>query len=145
MGTRRGRGGTRIKTPHRLWLSCGPGNMTAAACADPAKFDMLRLELGYRETMSIVQVQLPDELKSMIDRQVAEGHAASEADYVAEALRLYADLLDSDDEIAEIVERAEADIAAGRYVTVRTGADSEVLHEAAMDRLRMRLATDASR
>ena len=95
--------------------------------------------------MSIVQVQLPDELKSMIDRQVAEGHAASEADYVAEALLLYADLLDSDDEIAEIVERAEADIAAGRYVTVRTGADSEVLHEAAMDRLRMRLATDASR
>jgi Arc/MetJ-type ribon-helix-helix transcriptional regulator len=94
--------------------------------------------------MGVVQVQLPDELKSVIDRQVAEGRAASEADYVTEALRLYADLLDSDDEIAEIVERAGADIAAGRYVTVRSSADNEALHEAAMERLRARLATDAS-
>ena len=94
--------------------------------------------------MGVMQVQLPDELKFIIDRQVAEGRAASAADYVTEALRLYADLLDSDDEIAEIVERADADIAAGRYVTVRTRADSETLHEAAMDRLRLRLATDAS-
>jgi Arc/MetJ-type ribon-helix-helix transcriptional regulator len=94
--------------------------------------------------MGIVQVQLPDELKSIIDRQVAEGRAASEADYVNEALRFYADLLDSDDEIAGIVERADADIAARRYVTVRTKADSEALHEAAMDRLRMRLVADDS-
>jgi Arc/MetJ-type ribon-helix-helix transcriptional regulator len=92
-----------------------------------------------------MQVQLPDWLKSIIDRQVAEGRAASEADYVTEALHLYAELLDSDDEIAEIVERADADVAAGRYVTVRTQADSEALREAAMDRLRTRLATDASR
>ena len=94
--------------------------------------------------MGVVQVQLPDELKSVIDRQVAEGRAASEAAYVTEALRLYADLLDSDDEIAEIVERAEADISAGRYVTVRTPADDEALHKAAMERLRARLASDAS-
>jgi Arc/MetJ-type ribon-helix-helix transcriptional regulator len=38
--------------------------------------------------MGVVQVQLPDELKSVIDRQVAEGRAASEAAYVTEALRL---------------------------------------------------------
>jgi Arc/MetJ-type ribon-helix-helix transcriptional regulator len=95
--------------------------------------------------MGIMQVQLPDGLKSIIDRQIAEGRAASAADYVTEALHLYADLLDSDDEIAEIVERADADIAAGRYVTVRTQADSDALHDAAMDRLRARLATDASR
>jgi Arc/MetJ-type ribon-helix-helix transcriptional regulator len=56
--------------------------------------------------MGVVQVQLPDELKSIIDRHVAEGRAASEAAYVTEALRLYAELLDSDDEIAEIIERA---------------------------------------
>ncbi|HME26208.1 MAG TPA: hypothetical protein VKI44_33590 [Acetobacteraceae bacterium] len=94
--------------------------------------------------MGVVQVQLPDELKSIIDRQVAEGRAVSEADYVTEALRLYADLLDSDDEIAEVVERADADIAGGGYVTVSTPTDSEALHEAALDRLRTRLATDAS-
>jgi hypothetical protein len=68
----------------------------------------------------------------------------SKAAYVTEALRLYAELLDSDDEIAEIVERAEGDIAAGRYVTVRTQADSEGLHEATMDRLRAQLAIDSS-
>ena len=95
--------------------------------------------------MGVVQVQLPDELKSIIDRHVAEGRAASEAAYVTEALRLYAELLNSDDEIVEIVERADADIAAGRYVTVRTQADSEALHEATMGRLRVKMATDASR
>ncbi len=94
--------------------------------------------------MGVVQVQLPDELKSIIDRHVAEGRAASEAAYVTEALRLYAELLDSDDEIAKIIERADADIAAGRYVTVRTQADSEASHKAAMDRLRAQLAIDAS-
>jgi Arc/MetJ-type ribon-helix-helix transcriptional regulator len=94
--------------------------------------------------MGVVQVQLPDELKSIIDRHVAEGRVVSEAAYVTEALRLYAELLDSDNEIAEIVERADADIAAGRYVTVRTQADGEALHEAAMDRLRAKLAIDAS-
>jgi Arc/MetJ-type ribon-helix-helix transcriptional regulator len=98
----------------------------------------------FRKHMGVVQVQLSDELKSVIDRQVAEGRAASEADYVTEALQLYADLLDSDDEIAEIVERADADVTAGRYVMVRTRADDEALHEAAMERLRVRLAPDPS-
>jgi Arc/MetJ-type ribon-helix-helix transcriptional regulator len=51
--------------------------------------------------MGVVQVQLPDELKSIIDRHVAEGRAASEAAYVIECLPLYAELLDSDHEIAE--------------------------------------------
>jgi Arc/MetJ-type ribon-helix-helix transcriptional regulator len=95
--------------------------------------------------MGVVQVQLPDDLKSIIDRHVAEGRAASEAAYVTEALRLYAELLDADGEIAEIVQRADADIAAGHYVTVRTQADSDALHGAAMDRLRAQLAIDASR
>jgi Arc/MetJ-type ribon-helix-helix transcriptional regulator len=105
---------------------------------------MLLLRTGDKGHMGVVQIQLPDELKSIIDRHVAEGRAASEAAYVAEALRLYAELLDSDDEIAEIIERADADIAAERYVTVRTQVDSEALHEAAMDRLRAQLAIDAS-
>jgi Arc/MetJ-type ribon-helix-helix transcriptional regulator len=91
--------------------------------------------------MGVVRVQLSDELESVIDRHVAEGRAASGAAYVTEALRLYAELLDSDD---EIVERSDADIAAGRFVAVRIQAGSEALHEAAMDRLRAQLAIDAS-
>ncbi len=42
------------------------------------------------EVMGIEQVQLSDDPRSVIDRQVAEGRAASEAEYVAEAPRLYA-------------------------------------------------------
>jgi Arc/MetJ-type ribon-helix-helix transcriptional regulator len=91
----------------------------------------------------VVHIQLPDDLKRVIDRQVAEGRAASEVDFLAEAARLYADHLDAQDEIAEMVERADADIAAGRYVVVVTPEDSQALHEATMARLRARLASDA--
>lgn len=93
--------------------------------------------------MGVVQVQLPDSLKQVIDRQVAEGRAASEADYVFEALRLYADHLDAEDEIAAMVERADVDMATGRYVTVSNPEDSQALHEGAMARLRARTAEDA--
>nr|WP_294505639.1 hypothetical protein [uncultured Rhodopila sp.] len=48
------------------------------------------------------------------------------------------------DEIARMVERADADLKAGRYVTVSTPEESLALHEAAMSRLRARLARGAS-
>jgi len=92
--------------------------------------------------MGVMQVQLSDDLKQLIDRQVAEGRAASEADYVMDALRLYAEHLDAEVEIAAIVERADADLPAGRYVTVASPEDSQALHEDAMARLRARLAED---
>jgi len=94
--------------------------------------------------MGVVQVQLPDDLRSIIDRQVAEGRAASEAEYVAEALRLYADHLDAEDEIAAMVERADAEMASGRFVTISTPEDGDALHQRAMDRLRTSLASDIS-
>jgi len=93
--------------------------------------------------MGVVQVQLSDNLKQVIERQVAEGRAVSEAEYVVEALRLYADHLDAEDEITAMVERADADVAARRYVTVATPEDSQALHKGAMARLRARLAEDA--
>ena len=94
--------------------------------------------------MGVVQVQLPDNLKSIIDRQIAEGRAQSEADYVAEALRAYSEHLDAEDEIAEMVQRADANVASGRFKMVETPEDSEALHEATMSRLRARMADDAS-
>lgn len=94
--------------------------------------------------MGVVQVELPDDLKRVIDRQIAEGHALSVADFLAEAVRLYADYLDAQGEIAEMVERADADVAAGRFAMVATPEDSQALHEAAMDRLRARMASDAT-
>lgn len=92
--------------------------------------------------MGIVHVQLPDELKTIIDRQVAEGRAGSREEFIAAALRLYADHLDAEDEVAAMVGRADEDLAAGRFVTVTTDEDAERLHEAAMARLRARLAED---
>ena len=89
--------------------------------------------------MGVVQVQLPDDLKQVIERQVAKGRASNEADFLAEAVRLYADHLEAEDEIAGMVDRADADLAAGRYVTVATPGDSQALHESAMARLRARL------
>lgn len=94
--------------------------------------------------MGIVQVQLPDDLRSVIDRQVAEGRAASEAEYVAEALRFYAGHLEAEDEIADMAERADAEMALGHYVTISSLEDSEALHQRVMDRLRASLANDAS-
>jgi len=94
--------------------------------------------------MGIVQVQLSDDLRSVIDRQVTEGRAASEAEYVAEALRLYAGHIEAEDEIADMAERADADMAAGQYITISTMEDSEALHQRAMDRLRTNLADGIS-
>jgi len=94
--------------------------------------------------MGVVQVQLPDDLRSIIDRQVAEGRAASEAEYVAEALRFYADHLDAEDEIAGMVERADAEMASGRFVTISSSEDSDALHQRTMDRLHTNLAADIS-
>jgi hypothetical protein len=94
--------------------------------------------------VGIVQVQLADDLKQVIDRQIAEGHAASEADFLTQAARLYADHLDAENEIGVLVERADADLAAGRYTVVATQKDSNALHDAAMARLRARLTGDAA-
>jgi Arc/MetJ-type ribon-helix-helix transcriptional regulator len=94
--------------------------------------------------MGVVQVQVPDDLKQVIDRQVADGHATSEADFLTQAARLYADHLDAETEIGVMVERADADLAAGRYTVVATPEDSDALHQAAMTRLRARLADDAT-
>lgn len=94
--------------------------------------------------MGVVHVQLPDDLKQAIDRRIAEGHAASEADFLTQAARLYADHLDAENEIGAMVERADADLAAGRYAMVDMPGDSDALHHAAMARLRGRLAGDAT-
>jgi Arc/MetJ-type ribon-helix-helix transcriptional regulator len=88
-------------------------------------------------------IQIPDQLKQIIDRQVAAGRAASEADYVQEALRAYADHLDAEFEIAGMAGRADADMAAGRFVTVTDVEDREARHASTMARLRENLAADS--
>jgi Arc/MetJ-type ribon-helix-helix transcriptional regulator len=64
-------------------------------------------------------VQISDDLKRVIDRQIAEGRAASAADFLEAAVRRYAQELDADD--VELVARAEEGLSAlgrGDYITV---------------------------
>ena len=84
-------------------------------------------------------VQIPDHLKQAIDRQVAQGHATSEADYVVNALHAYAEHLDAEIEIAAMAVQADADMASGRFVTATSAEDSEALHASTVTRLRARM------
>jgi Arc/MetJ-type ribon-helix-helix transcriptional regulator len=90
--------------------------------------------------MGVVQIELPDHIKAAIDRQVAEGRAANESEFLVEAARRYAEDLELEDEIAAETKIGIADAEAGRYVTISTPEDSEALHDRAMARLREVLA-----
>ena len=92
--------------------------------------------------MGIVQVQLPDHLKQIIDQQVAEGRVESEFAYIEEAVRRYAEDIQAEDEIVAEAEAGIADAEAGRLITVSSSGDAEALHERTMARLRDRLARD---
>ena len=73
-------------------------------------------------------VQLPDNLKRVIDRQVAEGRAASEAEFLAAAVQRYAEALDSDeDEIVAAADEGIADIEAGRFELIAGSDDMQRL------------------
>jgi len=60
-------------------------------------------------------------------------------------MRLYLGYLEGDRLIAAMAERADADMAAGRYVTIATPEDSEAVHQRTIERLRANLARTASR
>jgi Arc/MetJ-type ribon-helix-helix transcriptional regulator len=86
-------------------------------------------------------VQLPDELLRVIERQVAEGRAASPTAFVEEAVRrLIDDTADEEDEIIQAAEAGSADIEAGRATTIATLEDERHLRDAMMARLRARLS-----
>ena len=90
-------------------------------------------------------VQLPDDLKRLIGQHVAEGRAASEAEFIAEAVRLYAGYLETEGEVMAMVERADADMAADGYVTVSTPEEGEALQRRMIERLHANLAKTADK
>jgi antitoxin ParD1/3/4 len=88
-------------------------------------------------------IQLPDELQRVIERQVAEGRAASAVAFLEEAvMRLVDDARAEEVEIAAAAQAGIADIEAGRYATVDTPGDERLLHDGLMARLRARLAAE---
>ncbi len=84
-------------------------------------------------------VQLPDELMRVIDRQIAAGRVASEAEFVMEAIQRYAVALELDErEILAAADEGIADIEAGRFDTISGSDDMERLQaelSAVLDRL----------
>ena len=100
--------------------------------------------LAYFVGMGVIQVQLPEQLQQVVDREVAEGRVASESEFLIEAARRFVEDLALEDEIVSEAEAGIADAEAGRFVTVATPADEAALHERTMARLRSRLAADRS-
>lgn len=92
--------------------------------------------------MGVIQIQLPDQLQELVDRQVAEGRVASGSEFLLEAARRFAEEIALEDEIVAEAEAGIADAESGRFVTVETPEDEVGLHERTMARLRERLAAD---
>jgi Arc/MetJ-type ribon-helix-helix transcriptional regulator len=92
--------------------------------------------------MGVIQVQLPEQLQEIIDRQVAEGRVTSQSEFLVEAARRFAEDLALEDEIASEAEAGIADADAGRFIAIATPEDAASLHQRTMARLRSRLAAD---
>ncbi len=88
-------------------------------------------------------VQLPDELQRVIERQVAEGRAASPAAFLEEAVRRLVDETCAEEgAIQQAAEAGLADVEAGRFTTVATPEDERLLQERLMASLQARLVAD---
>jgi len=86
-------------------------------------------------------VQLPDELKRVIERQVAEGRAGSEAEFLADAVQRFAGALETDDDaIVAAADEGIADIEAGRFELIAGSEDMQRLRSELRDGLSKRTA-----
>lgn len=88
-------------------------------------------------------IQLPDELQRLIERQVAEGRAATPTAFLEEAvMRLVDETRAEEDAVRQAVEAGLADIEAGRHTTVAIREDGQRLQQRLIARLQARLAAD---
>jgi len=93
--------------------------------------------------MSVVQVSLPDKLKSLIERQVAEGRGASDLNaYLTEAARRFAEDVELEGDLVAEAKAGITDIEEGRYRLVETREDLAQMEKGVIDRVRARLAAD---
>jgi Arc/MetJ-type ribon-helix-helix transcriptional regulator len=92
--------------------------------------------------MGVVQLQLPDDVQRAIDRAIAAGDFVDQADFLATAVRTYAEHLESGAGLVEIAEAGLADMAAGRYRTIASHEDAEALNQRTMARLAAKLGSD---
>ena len=92
--------------------------------------------------MSIIHVSLPDEIQSIIDRQIASGRVESADAYLVEAARRFAADIEAEDEIVSEASAGIADADAGFSVTIATPVAAEAWHNQMMARVRARITAD---
>jgi hypothetical protein len=93
--------------------------------------------------MGVVQVSLPDDLKSLIERQVAEGRGAADLDaYLIEAARRFAEDVELEGDLVLEAKAGITDIEEGRYRLVETREDLAQMEKGVIHRVRARLAAD---
>jgi Arc/MetJ-type ribon-helix-helix transcriptional regulator len=68
-------------------------------------------------------VEIPDNVKAIIERHVAEGRIASEADFLVEATRFYDSYLEDEEAIVVAAQEGIAAIERGDYVTIANAND----------------------
>jgi Arc/MetJ-type ribon-helix-helix transcriptional regulator len=86
-------------------------------------------------------VQVSEELKQIIDRQVAEGYAASANEYLEAAVRLYVQELEAGDTaLAEAAERGLAALRDGDYITIDGPESQRTFWEGVSEQASFRLA-----
>lgn len=74
-------------------------------------------------------VQVPDELHRLIEQQVADGRASSQAAFL-EAVTYLLNAADrQQDEIDAVVRNGRTDIQAGRYTRIATSTDEQQLRD----------------
>ena len=93
--------------------------------------------------MGVVQVDLPEELSELIDRQVEAGRVENAGAYLAEAIQRYAEDLEGEDEIITQAKLGILDAEAGRYTTISGPEDVAALEQRIIGRLHARLASDS--
>lgn len=92
--------------------------------------------------MGVIQISLPDELSNLIEREVAAGKAASEAEFLIEAARRYFESQELEDELVDVAEAGIAQAEAGHYTTIATSDEGAAWLERKMAKLRERPAPD---
>lgn len=92
--------------------------------------------------MGVVQVDLPEELSELIDRQVEAGRVENAGAYLAEAIQRYAEDLEGEDEIITQAKLGILDAEAGRYTTISGLEDVAALEQRIIGRLQARLASN---
>lgn len=92
--------------------------------------------------MGVVQVDLPEELSELIDRQVEAGRVENAGAYLAEAIQRYAEDLEGEDEIITQAKLGILDAEAGRYTTISGPEDVAALEQRIIGRLQARLASN---